>query len=333
MWSKPGAEKRTLSWAFIEMMMHAMEDMMVQRLQEGSNFVRPAPASEKPVVIPHNAVTVAQSLRPYAGSLSHELRTPMQGVVGMLDVMYATVREAVVSQSDPHLRQVFANLQENIEVVQDSSRRAVEAADNVVHAYDMDMSVPDAPPNIADDELPEPVFPFSHPMAERRPEILVAGSNLPLSRPNKRRREESRHPSNPSQPKSARIEDAASVWARGAEPSREMQEGVHEAEEVQANTQPDVSPAYQAMQEIVSNPNRVVAPGLRHAHIREVLQYVINEGLKLGGDPIRQWRKRRILARLLKYEREARMGPRAGRLLNGTSIPTCQRRCLLTRKT
>jgi signal transduction histidine kinase/CheY-like chemotaxis protein len=285
MWSKPGAEKRTLSWAFIEMMMHAMEDMMVQRLQEGSNFVRPAPASEKPVVIPHNAVTVAQSLRPYAGSLSHELRTPMQGVVGMLDVMYATVREAVQSQSDPHLRQVFANLQENIEVVQDSSRRAVEAADNVVHAYDMDMSVPDAPPNIADDELPEPVFPFSHPMAERRPEILVAGSNLPLSRPNKRRREESRHPSNASQPKSARIEDAASVWARGAEPSREMKEGVHEAEEVQANTQPDVSPAYQAMQEIVSHPNRVVAPGLRHAHIREVLQYVINEGLKLGGRP------------------------------------------------
>ena len=34
---------------------------------------------------------------------------------------------------------------ENIEVVQDSSRRAVEAADNVVHAYDMDMSVPDGP--------------------------------------------------------------------------------------------------------------------------------------------------------------------------------------------
>lgn len=285
MWSKPGNQKRTLSWAFIEMMMHAMEDMMVQRLQEGSNFVRPTPASEKPVVIPHDAVTMAQSLRPYAGSLSHELRTPMQGVVGMLDVMYATVRDAVVTQSDPHLRQVFANLQENIEVVQDSSRRAVEAADNVVHAYDMDMSVPDAPPNLPTDDLIETIFPFPNTTRDRRPEILVAGSNLPLANPNKRRREESRNPSNASQPKSARIDDAASVWARGAEPSREMQEGVHEAEEVQASTQPDVGPAYQAVQEIVGNPHRVVAPGLRHAHIREVLQYVINEGLKLGGRP------------------------------------------------
>lgn len=285
MWSKPSAEKRTLSWAFIEMMMHAMEDMMVQRLQEGSNFVRPAQASEKPAVIPHDAVTVAQSLRPYAGSLSHELRTPMQGVVGMLDVMYATVREAVMTQSDPHLRQVFANLQENIEVVQDSSRRAVEAADNVVHAYDMDMSVPDDPPNLPEEELAEMNFPFTNTYMERRPEILVAGSNLPLARPNKRRREESRNPSNASQPKSARIEDADMVWARGAKPSREMKEGVHEAEEVQATAQPDAGPAYQAVQEIVGNPSRVVAPGLRHAHIREVLQYVINEGLKLGGRP------------------------------------------------
>lgn len=284
MWSKPAAERRTLSWAFIEMMMHAMEDMMVQRLQEGSNFVRPAPASEKPVVIPHEAVTMAQSLRPYAGSLSHELRTPMQGVVGMLDVMYATVREAVVTQSDPHLRQVFANLQENIEVVQDSSRRAVEAADNVVHAYDMDMSVPDAPPNLPEDELAEITFPFSNHYNDRRPEILVAGSNLPLARPNKRRRDESRNPSNASQAKSARIDDDM-VWARGAKPSREMEEGVHEAEEVQTNDQPDAGPAYQAVQEIVGNPSRIVAPGLRHAHIREVLQYVINEGLKLGGRP------------------------------------------------
>lgn len=284
MWSKPGAAKRTLSWAFIEMMMHSMEDMMVQRLQEGSNFVRPPPPSEKPAVIPHDAVTKAQSLRPYAGSLSHELRTPMQGVVGMLDVMYATVREAVNSQSDPHLRQVFANLQENIEVVQDSSRRAVEAADNVVHAYDMDMSVPDAPADLPTDDMAETVSPFELRSEDRRPEILVAGSNLPLARPNKRRRDDNRQTNNASPPKVARLEEAASMWERGAEPSREMKQGVHEAEEVQAQAQPNVAPAYQAVQEIVY-PNRVVAPGLRHAHIREVLQYVINEGLKVGGRP------------------------------------------------
>lgn len=58
------------------------------------------------------------SFKPFARSLSHELRTPMHGVIGMLDVMQATVQEAIESHQCPNLRKIFYGLRENIEVVQ-----------------------------------------------------------------------------------------------------------------------------------------------------------------------------------------------------------------------
>jgi K+-sensing histidine kinase KdpD len=62
--------------------------------------------------------TAAESFKPFARSLSHELRTPMHGVIGMLDVMHATVKEAIESQHNVKLRNIFQALKENIEVVQ-----------------------------------------------------------------------------------------------------------------------------------------------------------------------------------------------------------------------
>ncbi|KAK5173512.1 uncharacterized protein LTR77_002193 [Saxophila tyrrhenica] len=291
MWSKEGAAERKLSWAFIELLLHSLEDVVLQRFIEGSNFVRPATVvNERRSVIPHDAITVAQSLRPYAGSLSHELRTPMQGIVGMLDVMYTTVQEAVETQADPYLRRVFAELKEGIEVVQDSSRRAVEAADNVVHAYDMDMVVPEPPPPFLDDI--ESASPFSAAPMDKRPEILVAGSNLPLGR--KRRRDEafSREGSNASINKTAKLENARCAWARASQPSDELKEGVRQAGNLQthinagatvddAPTEEDAELATNSM----STVHRMIAPGLRHTNMREVFQHVINEGLKVGGRP------------------------------------------------
>lgn len=66
----------------------------------------------------------AQSLKPFARSLSHELRTPMHGVIGMLDVMHATVQEAIESQQNYKIRDIFQVLKENIEVVQGSTPAA-----------------------------------------------------------------------------------------------------------------------------------------------------------------------------------------------------------------
>jgi signal transduction histidine kinase len=162
-WDSEGAKRRKLGWGFIEMLLHSLEDMILQRILEGRGFAKDAAQREAtPVkVIPISAISPSQSLKPYAQSLSHELRTPMQGVVGMLDIMYATVLDAITNQQNDWVRAVFVDLKSHIELVQgkfscqcpstlltvpiDSSKRAVEAADNVVHACDLNMQMPETP--------------------------------------------------------------------------------------------------------------------------------------------------------------------------------------------
>ncbi|TVY81188.1 Sensory/regulatory protein RpfC [Lachnellula suecica] len=147
MWSSEGAGMRKMGWSFIEMFLHSLEDMIHQRILEGRGFTKEVapPESTSSKIIPLSAITASQSLKPYARSLSHELRTPMQGVVGMLDIMYSTVLDSIANQQSELVREIFKDLKSHIETVQDSSRRAVEAADNVVHAYDLDMQMPETP--------------------------------------------------------------------------------------------------------------------------------------------------------------------------------------------
>jgi len=153
-WSEAGMKERQLSWGFVEMALHALEDIICKRLLEGQSFKKDLAMqnSANAQVIPTSVVTAAQSLKPYAQSLSHELRTPMQGVVGMLDLMHATVCETLEIPMKADVARVFKMLRENIEMVQDSSRRAVEAADNVVHAADLDLQVPETPHQALEDE-------------------------------------------------------------------------------------------------------------------------------------------------------------------------------------
>ena len=121
MWTLEGVAQRKLSWAYIEMLCHALEDVILERLEEGMGFSRDPEGEKASKIIPADAVTAQQSLKPYARSLSHELRTPMQGVVGMLDVMHATVQESLEGQSDGMVRKIFKTLRENIEMVQGKS--------------------------------------------------------------------------------------------------------------------------------------------------------------------------------------------------------------------
>lgn len=162
-WDSEGAKGRKLGWGFIEMLMHSLEDMILQRILDGRGFAKDAAQREATPakVIPISAISPSQSLKPYAQSLSHELRTPMQGVVGLLDIMYATVLDAITNQQNDRVRAVFVDLKSHIELVQgkfscqrlstlltvpiDSSKRAVEAADNVVHACDLNMQMPETP--------------------------------------------------------------------------------------------------------------------------------------------------------------------------------------------
>lgn len=121
MWTHKGSEDLRLSWAYLEMLLHSLEDVIRDRMLEGPSYAKAAEQKKAAKVIPAEAVPASQSLKPYARSLSHELRTPMQGVVGMLDVMYATVQESLEGQQDAVVRNVLKTLRENIEVVQGMS--------------------------------------------------------------------------------------------------------------------------------------------------------------------------------------------------------------------
>ncbi|GAB7349647.1 hypothetical protein MBLNU459_g0324t2 [Dothideomycetes sp. NU459] len=263
MWSVEGSKKRTLSWSFVELFLHSLEDLILQRILEGSSFVDSDSVPREPSrIIPHDLITAAQSLQPYAKSLSHELRTPMQGVVGMLDVMYATVQEAAEGQTNAEVRRIFETLKENIEIVQ------VEAADNVVHAYDMNMGIPEGPSMLHDESVD---YQFNH------PEILVAGSDLPISRPNKRRREDTKFSTDDSP---AKVQATSAARSLKSEPSAGLKQGLHEAEDLPDHLARPMIPHLQ------SHPyERAIVPGVRHTNLRQVLQYVVNEGLKVGGRP------------------------------------------------
>ncbi|KAK5003705.1 hypothetical protein LTR28_009838, partial [Elasticomyces elasticus] len=293
MWSAEGAAKRQLSWAYLEMMFHSLEDLILQRFLEGANFIKSAALPRhRHQVIPHEAVTAAQSLKPYARSLSHELRTPMQGVVGMLDVMYATVQEAAEGQTSMHTRKVFETLKENIEIVQDSSRRAVEAADNVVHAYDMDMSVPDSPVQLMNEDAADSADmtpPIVNTTCEDRPGVLVAGSGLPVDRPNKRRREDA----DGTISRVSKVRATLETWTSRSDSSKESKTDAPEVDSMSSDGN-SLAAVHQSEVEASNDDERTsptpslgrgIIPGLRHTNIRNIIQYVVNEGLKVGGRP------------------------------------------------
>lgn len=118
MWSQAGLDNRKLSWGFIEMVMHSLEDMVTKRLVDGQSFSASKITEKTPLVIPNAAISAVQSLKPYARSLSHELRTPMQGVIGMLEIMYANVQEALDGHPNAEVEKIFKLLRDNIETVQ-----------------------------------------------------------------------------------------------------------------------------------------------------------------------------------------------------------------------
>ncbi|UPX18019.1 uncharacterized protein EKO05_0008343 [Ascochyta rabiei] len=286
MWGEEGAARRTLSWGFLETLFHALEDLILDRVLEGNNFAKSAQPvqDQQPKVVPHKAISVAQSFKPYARSLSHELRTPMQGVVGMLDVMMANVKEAAENMDiDVRTRRMLDTLKENIEAVQDSSRRAVEAADNVVHAYDMNMGVPETPVSPLD-KSPNQWNTF---WREARPELPVARSSMAREQQRgvKRRREEltwGENQTRVARPIRRRTRDTFSEEppSRGSI-SCPPQSSLREIEQLESCA--GRCGGSTSFPRFVAGHQKT--PSLRHTNLREVLHYVIADALKVGGRP------------------------------------------------
>ncbi|KAL4809009.1 hypothetical protein BDV18DRAFT_133713 [Aspergillus unguis] len=304
MWSDLGLQNRKLSWSFMESVLFSLEDLVVQRIQEDNCMMQqdgptPSPASGHWTVqdgVPSQGANFSsQHLKPFARSLSHELRTPMQGIVGMLDVMHATVRDALVCKPSQKNACVFQTLKESIEMVQDSARRAVEAADNVVHAYDLNMEVPKTPQSERKSNFPT----MSKTPVESRPNVFIEGSNITVN-PYKRRRSnppECNIGNTPKQ-KVRRVSSPKELSPR----TEEVKNAVHESDKI-FNTK---TPAHQieaVMASMVdSRPSLAVrrsaphllleginvnfqSPALRFTKLRDLLRLVVNESLHVGGRP------------------------------------------------
>ncbi|KAL3481645.1 hypothetical protein BJX99DRAFT_150531 [Aspergillus californicus] len=310
MWSDIGLQGRKLSWSFLETVLFSLEDLVVQRIQEDNAFVKEQErlvaaagghnvVDETPASSSHGATNFSsQHLKPFARSLSHELRTPMQGIVGMLDVMHATVREALVGQASPKMAYVFQSLKESIEMVQDSARRAVEAADNVVHAYDLNMEVPKTP-------QVEREINFSGPgkspatASENRPNLFIEGNDI-IVNPYKRRRSnplESGISMTPRQ-KVPRVSPTKELSPRTEDVKNAVHESdkifntatpAHQLEAVMASMvdpQPSLAVRRSASHLMLEGINvNVRGPALRFTKLRELVRLVVNESLHVGGRP------------------------------------------------
>jgi len=282
MWTVDGTKQKSkLSWAFIEMFMHALEDLISKKLLTGQSFAKSAQqVQQQSRVIPQTAVTATQSLKVYARSLSHELRTPMQGVVGMLDLMYATVQEQIESEANQAIRKVFQSLRNSIEVVQDSSKRAIEAADNVVHAYDLNMQVPETP-SIDLDSSGGGVGSYF----DTKPN-MTDGSRI--VNPQKRKRS---HGSEQEFRGHNRFQNTMTTPQQGAILPQSPLSSTCDTEDAspKRTTLPRFPETIKLPKHASFLPIDVdtpaLTPGNRHSNIREVLPIVINDSLRVGGRP------------------------------------------------
>ena len=177
----------------------------------------------------------------------------------------------------------------------DSSRRAVEAADNVVHAYDMNMGVPETPLSPLDkDGANLNVF-----LRDRRPDILVSGQNMPISqyRGTKRRRDGTQWTTG----------NATKIQARVARPARRrirhsfseeppaatcssgiLARSAARVDSMDRSHSPKIMQTY-SDRDSSRSPHFAseysIVPGLRHTNVKEVIQNTITEALKVGGRP------------------------------------------------
>lgn len=177
----------------------------------------------------------------------------------------------------------------------DSSRRAVEAADNVVHAYDLNMQVPDTPVPANDDESMEIQSAVSG--SDRRPNILIEGNSISFKR-SKRRRTTSAEIERPAhRQRVLRSSDSAS--RRGVSPhTASLKTAVEESDSITSGRErksregkrstPTTLRTPEATDEMaldISEPESVATPGLRHTRVRELLHLIVNESLRVGGRP------------------------------------------------
>ena len=174
-----------------------------------------------------------------------------------------------------------------MDLLTDSSRRAVEAADNVVHAYDLNMQVPDTPnPPNDDDSMDAQSISSSN---ERRPSLLFEGKSV-IFRKSKRHRTSESGSSGPA-PKHRHLDVTNSTPLRDVSPHTVSLHTAIEGGENFTSGMEDLDAVTPALIEPeialeFSEPESVaVTPGLRHTQVRDLLHLIVSESLRVGGRP------------------------------------------------
>lgn len=181
----------------------------------------------------------------------------------------------------------------------DSSRRAVEAADNVVHAYDLNMQVPDTPsgPDDDDDDDEKMETQPTHPAETRRPS-LREGNSIFFRRSKRARTGSTEWDVGPAA-KHRMIQSTNSTPHREISPhTASLRTAVEESDSLTSGRQDALRtgkkgkggrrPSSAINPEITfdsAEHEAVTTPGLRHTQIRDLLHLVVNESLRVGGRP------------------------------------------------
>ena len=159
----------------------------------------------------------------------------------------------------------------------DSSRRAVEAADNVVHAYDLNMGVPDTIFPFWDEETPEP-GPEVDTSTNKYQQTVADDNNSSTDNLGLKRRRGSNPWAEETAHKMQATESARSTASRKVSIDQRI-----DMEELESSVR---TPGHRSNAPSASNINEVgIAPGLRHTRLRDLVQFVINDGLRVGSRP------------------------------------------------
>lgn len=172
----------------------------------------------------------------------------------------------------------------------------MEAADNVVHAYDLNMQVPDTPVGSNEDDVMD--LQSITPADSGRPSLLVEGKSFFFNR-NKRQRTGSTE-WDPAPPAKHRVLHSTdpSLHRHVSPHTASVRNAVEESDSITRGVHEGLAPVRKGMVSrrqsttmIDSDalegdePDAVVTPGLRHTKVRDLLRLIVNESLRVGGRP------------------------------------------------
>ena len=162
----------------------------------------------------------------------------------------------------------------------------MEAADNVVHAYDLNMQVPDTPNPPNEDESMDAISVVSY--NSRRPSINSEGKSIFFRRSKRQRTSDSgnsgpvtkhRHLQSQSSTPHRQVSPHTAALRTGVEESGSAAGGMDDF----SGTTPALAEPEIAFE--LYEPEYTVPPRLRHTKVRELLHMTINDCLRNGGRP------------------------------------------------